>query len=206
MTTLFLIRHGPTEANQQIIYAGQVDDDLLPHAVPIIANVADYLAEQGIKHLITSPQRRARDSAAILSGTLGLKPQVCDAIAEMDMGPWTGLTNEQIAKSYPKEWASWRQRPSDVRLTGFEGLGGLEQRVVNWLKSLETGGSPADTVAAVTHETVIKVVLGWVVKAGLEAYRQLIVPNCSVSSVIFEDGEWKLRSVNEFVPNSVLSN
>lgn len=196
---IYLVRHGTTAANRENVYAGRVDDELLAGADPDLGAVANYLATKNISSVTCSPQQRARDSAQVLASRLGVKAEECPAIAEMDMGPWTGLSGIEIAEKYPKEWKVWRRSPAAMAMDGFEGLPAVERRVTRWLQTAPAHfGDGAHAVY--THETVIRVLIGIVTGRGLSIYRCLSVSNCSVSSVGLWRGKWYLRSLNEFVP------
>lgn len=72
-TTLYLIRHGPVENPQNIIY-GRTDLPLSPSGVSHIENTAQKLKEQGIvpTAIISSPLRRADETAKIFADGYGI--------------------------------------------------------------------------------------------------------------------------------------
>lgn len=196
---VYLVRHGITEANRRVVYAGRTDDELISDGGSHVRDIARYLSDKQIIEIMASPQRRTFDSAKPLADRLHLRIERCQELAEIEMGPWTGLTDVEIADRFPKEWQTWRESPADVALRDFEGLGEVEKRAGRWLSRLAHLNSPDGAFAAFTHETVIKALLGLASGVGLAVYRGLVVPNASVSSVVFDGSNWKLRSLNEFV-------
>lgn len=129
---------------------------------------------------------------------LGLELEIEHALAEMEMGPWTGRTGAEIALQFPREWNLWREDPRRVAFGQFEGLAAVERRVTGWLQTLSM--TVEGNIACFTHETVIKVLLSWSLGAGSRCYRSLIVPNCGVSSLVWDGSGWRVFSVNEFAP------
>ncbi|MBV1856566.1 histidine phosphatase family protein [Catellatospora tritici] len=198
MGRLLLVRHAPTDANRASIYAGRVDDDLAVDATDFVERTTDYLSGVGVARIVSSPQRRAILSARGLSTMLGLELEIEHALAEMEMGPWTGRTGAEIALQFPREWNLWREDPRRVAFGQFEGLAAVERRVTGWLQTLSM--TVEGNIACFTHETVIKVLLSWSLGAGSRCYRSLIVPNCGVSSLVWDGSGWRVFSVNEFAP------
>lgn len=198
MKTIFLVRHGVTQANLDVVYAGRTDDRLLASADEQLEAVAAHLRSCDVQWVFVSPQRRAIHSAEVVARNLAIQSEVCDDLAEMEMGRWTGLDAEAISQRFPEEWRKWRDDPWNAEWDGFEGLRGIEVRARRWLDSLIGDTSPGNVVAF-THETVIKVLIAVALGAQGQLYRQLIVPNASVSSLVLEDGAWKLNSLNEYI-------
>lgn len=196
---LHLVRHAPTEANRAVVYAGRSDDGVAADAAPLIRQTAQYLAEACVRQVVSSPQRRAVATAEPLAESLRLDVEIVDAVAEMDMGPWTGRTSGEIAVRYPDLWNKWRVDPVAVSFEGFEGLSAVERRAAAWLGWLANGLGEED-VACFTHETVIKMIIGSILGAASQSYRALIVPNCGVSTLVLDSGCWRIQSVNGFVP------
>ena len=57
--------------------------------------------------LYTSPLRRAAETAAIIGYELGLEPRPDDALKEVDVGSWSGLTRAEVEQRYPTGFARW---------------------------------------------------------------------------------------------------
>lgn len=197
MLRVFLVRHGETEANRAVIYAGRSDGPLAPEGRDVLTQMARHLQWHRIDIILSSPQRRARDTAGVVASLLDLPVQLCEDLSEMEMGVWTGMSSKQIEAVYPDEWRIWRENPGAVKVPGMEDLNDIQARSVRWLGGLTNLNMDGKTVAAFTHEAVIRCLVGWVVGAGVNAYRRMIVPNCSVSCLEFDGQMWSLRSLNE---------
>ena len=86
------LRHGPTEWNGEGRIQGRIDT---PLSAAGAAKMAGLLPPQGFENAraFTSPQRRARETAALL----GYPHAVPDErLAEHHWGAWEGLTREEI--------------------------------------------------------------------------------------------------------------
>lgn len=107
---IYFVRHGLSEANVKKIFAGQRDDSLLVEEGRIQAKeTAQKIKEEGleIKKIITSPSKRARETAEIIATELGFDKQnviVDERIHEYDMGslsgkPWGVISSSMLVNA-----------------------------------------------------------------------------------------------------------
>lgn len=72
MTTIYLVRHGEYE-NPGYVFPGRLPGfGLSDHGRQQVARLARFLTDKGITAIISSPLRRTRETAAIISDTLKL--------------------------------------------------------------------------------------------------------------------------------------
>jgi probable phosphoglycerate mutase len=92
VTTLLLVRHGETDWNADGRLQGQTDRPLSDFGRRQARQLAEELAGEKFEALYSSDLVRARETAEIVGGRLGL-PVVLDAdLREKDWGTWEGLT------------------------------------------------------------------------------------------------------------------
>lgn len=113
-TVLLLIRHGQSTWNAEGRWQGQAD--------PPLSRLGRWQAAEASAKLgppdaiVSSPQQRALETAAILSEALGVGPvHVLDDLRERHAGSWSGLTRHEIEASWPG-WISDGRRPDDYEL------------------------------------------------------------------------------------------
>lgn len=95
MTTLLLVRHGETDWNAERRWQGHADIPLNARGREQAAELAAQLAGKPIEAIYSSDLSRARDTAEIVGGHLGI-PVVTDPdLREVDVGPIEGLTAEE---------------------------------------------------------------------------------------------------------------
>ncbi len=138
--------------------------------------VAQELRDTGLGMVWTSRIARARETATIFSRALEIPLRDEARLDEMLLGPWEGLTEDEIAGRYPHEFQTWNARPDLLHLAGRETLSELASRV---LPVLDDAASQARPVLLVTHVAVIRVLALTVLGLGLSAYKRLAVPNVS---------------------------
>jgi broad specificity phosphatase PhoE len=196
---LYLVRHAKTSSNKKIIYAGRTNEAVSADTGEAIDHLTNFLLSCEIRHIYSSPLLRTRQTAEEFSRRSGLPVTIVPEITEMDVGPWSGLTADQVRARFPREWATWRERPFEFAVEGFESLRDVQLRAFSWLCSLPVSSAPA---AAFTHEALIKAVLSALSEDGDAHYRKVDIRNCSVhlieSSCVDKAIEWVLRFENLF--------
>lgn len=175
---LVLIRHGEIDSNVAKIYSGRSGEPLNSRGRVQAEQAAAQLTGQPIVALITSPLRRAVETANIIGNSLNLSPQVSAHFNELRMGPWEGLSEQLVESTYPDEFALWNARPADLALEGRETLDELRSRVLAGLLDLQ-GRHGASQVAIVSHVAVIRVLMLHAHGRPLNDYKKMVVPNAT---------------------------
>lgn len=160
---LYLLRHGETEWSRAGRKQGRADSPLTELGVRQVEACARRLAQETAGapsvQLVTSPLGRARASAEIIRARLRLPEaalSIHDLLAEHDYGAWEGLTNAEIEGLFPGQLALRRQRHWSFLVPGGESYALVARRALEWL----TGQDPSQTVIAVAHDMVSRVLRG----------------------------------------------
>jgi len=121
-TQVWVLRHGASTFNAQHRCQGSCDEPELTSQGREAANLsAERLSSQRIEVIISSPLRRALDTAEHLLKAIGAQDRKItfetDArLREIDLYQWEGLPLEEIARRFPKEYRDWRLRPGEFRM------------------------------------------------------------------------------------------
>ena len=107
MTTLLLVRHGETDWNRESRFQGHADPPLNELGREHARELAEALAADPPAAVYTSPLRRAYDTAAIVADRLGLRLEAVEALREIDVGEWMGLTRAEVEQRYPNDYRRW---------------------------------------------------------------------------------------------------
>ncbi len=107
MTTILLARHGETDWNRENRFQGHANPPLNETGRAQAAELAAALAAEPLAAVYSSPLRRAFETAQILAAPHGLKPVPVDALREVDVGSWEGLTRAEIEERFPEQFARW---------------------------------------------------------------------------------------------------
>ncbi len=140
------LRNGPGEGSDpDLAAAGWEQARRLPAA----------LARFPIRRLISSPQRRAVQTAEPVSGATALPVHIDERLAEYDRGMAHYMPLEEVRLHRPNDWDRMAagQLPESVDTDAFRA------RVLAGLRDVIAGVDHDDTVAVFTHGGVINVVL-----------------------------------------------
>jgi len=153
---LLLVRHGQSAWNAESRWQGQADPPLSPLGEAQAAEAATRLDGVAFTAVFASDLVRARRTAEIIAGALGLGPVRVDPdLREIDVGDWTGLTREEIRAGWPGMLADWSEGrvPSTP---GGETRAHLAERAQAALARVAAAAEPGDRVLVVSHGALIR--------------------------------------------------
>jgi broad specificity phosphatase PhoE len=127
------------------------DPDLSADGIEQAKRLPDALARFPISRLVSSPQRRAVQTAQPVADALGLDIDIDDRLAEYDRDLAHYIPIEQIAAEYPEELArlAGGHLPSTVDEDAFLA------RINDGIRDIASSGEHEDTVAVFSHGGVI---------------------------------------------------
>lgn len=140
----------------------------------------------GIEVIYTSPLQRTLQTAEILNRYFNAKLIEDQDLIEMDLGPWTGLSKDQVWAKYPSQYRTWLENPAQFKAAGIETLESVQARVVSSLNRF-IQSEPEETAAFVTHSVAVKVAVLHYRQLSLDWYHKIDVPNLAVYRVNFND-------------------
>lgn len=168
MLTLVLSRHGATPRSEPEQHLGQrVDIELSESGRQAAEALARRLAGVSFDRLISSPLRRARETAAAVANG---RPVETDArLLEMDYGEWEGLTYPQIEEHWGEERRRWEADPASGQCPGGESGLDVATRASGFLEDAVTTGGQ---VLVVAHSTLNRVLLCVAMGVEVRDYRR----------------------------------
>jgi len=150
------------------------------------SDVAGFAPDLGaIAHLVTAPELRARQTAAVI-GAATVEP----SLVECDYGAWRGRDLVEIGATDPAGAAAWIADPATAP-HGGESIAALLGRVGGWLDRFEAAGH----TVAVTHPAVIRAGIVHVLGAPASAFWRIDIEPLSITDLRRHAGRWTLRSV-----------
>lgn len=100
---IWLVRHGATEWSRDGRHTGRTDLPLLDEGRARAEGLRPVLAERRFALVLSSPLRRARDTARLAGFP---DPEVTDDLLEWDYGDLEGQTTDHIRERHPG-WTIW---------------------------------------------------------------------------------------------------
>jgi broad specificity phosphatase PhoE len=176
---VYFLRHGESEDNSAGIIQGRRDLPLSEEGRRQSESAAPWFVDRGIGVILTSPLRRASQTAETVGRSLGMEVRILEALNELDTGIFTGLTMEQISRRHPAAWRSFR-RQSWEGVPGAESIASLLERSELLWKTLgRLFDKGTGNLLCVTHSGILQ----WIIKStfGQHSWMPLVpVGNCSV--------------------------
>ncbi len=155
---LILVRHAqPVRIDRG--GEGPADPQLTELGITQAQRLADWLTPEPIDTLLTSPLRRARQTAEPLSRALGIDAETIDGLAEYDRHAEYYIPIEDLKAESPEEWMTWLEAtwadapesPEDFAARVADECAALVDRFAG------------QTVVAVCHGGWINAALAWVI-------------------------------------------
>ncbi|MCD7101966.1 histidine phosphatase family protein [Pseudoclavibacter sp. 13-3] len=178
MTRIALIRHGETDLNTVGRIQGESDHGLNDRGRAQARRTGALLAGQPDAGqlrsqtgrewdaVVSSPQRRARETAREIAASLGVVPSAwIDDLCERRYGAAEGLTFGELFDRYQVPEQRRRQGfaldwlISHERIDGAEPIESVRSRGLRALALIAETRAPADAVVAVAHGTLIRCTL-----------------------------------------------
>jgi probable phosphoglycerate mutase len=183
-TTMLLLRHGETAhtTEKRFSGAGGQDPALTPEGERQARAAAERLARVGgVDAVVSSPMRRARQTADLAAAALGLDVSEHDGVRECAFGEWEGLTFAEVRERWPDDLARWLADPT-VAPPGGESFDAVRRRVQVARDKL-LARHAGRTVLVVTHVTPTKMLVRDVLDAPLSAIYRMELSPASVTEI-----------------------
>ncbi|MHB8718423.1 MAG: histidine phosphatase family protein [Candidatus Dormibacteria bacterium] len=190
---VLLLRHGETALNRSGALRGHLDVPLTAHGRTEVNLLGQRVArEWKVTAIHTSPLQRARDTAAAVAAVTGAGVDIRRGWIDIDYGRWAGCPPADFDDGDFEAFIKWRQDPS-IPLPGGENPATVRQRAMAELHRLSGGG---ESVAVVTHDAVIQIVLCTLLGLPLPTYRGLIQSTAALNLLRWDGAAWSVQLVN----------
>ena len=185
-TTIYLIRHGLTAANKHDVFAGRTQEPLHPEGAAQLAEVGRMLAGRGIGRIFCGPLARTRESAGIVGDMLGVPVAANEALNEIKILHWDGLTKEAIRARFGPEYPTWLADSAGFFVPGCETIAEVQGRAVDFVESLFRE-YPGQNLLVVSHLIVVRALLLHYLARPIADFRAIKVGNAQVATLVRDD-------------------
>jgi probable phosphoglycerate mutase len=145
---------------------------------------ADALSKIPIKSVISSPMRRAADTAGQIQRACGVELRLDARLAEGSFGRWEGLSRAEVLGlgSPDAELLERWESDSSCAPPGGESIEDIRKRVISLVEELKSE-FPASSVTIVSHVGPIKALLAAALDVPVQASRRLFLDPGTISVV-----------------------
>ena len=149
--TIYMMRHGKTEANVKKYYAGK-DESILPIDQKRIHDIANTVRDLNIRWIVASPYLRTRETAKCIGNELHLPVTINREIYEINLGVLENKTFEEAFAIYGDALQPWIDDPFTNGPPQGESLEEVYDRAANFLSTAR------DDTLYVSHDGFIRAV------------------------------------------------
>jgi broad specificity phosphatase PhoE len=195
-TTFFLVRHAAHDRVGTILCGRMPGVHLGTLGKAQAERLAERFANENAASIHTSPLERAVETAEPIAARLGQPLEICEDIAEIDFGAWSGTSFEALAQD--PRWAAWNNTRSNSRPPYGETMLEAQARIVGVLEQLRTR-HPNRSIILISHSDVIKAALLYHLGLPIDAYARFDIEPASISTLVVGDWGSKVLRLNEVV-------
>lgn len=184
MSTVVLLRHGRSSANNAHVLAGrspgiELDETGRAQAAALVQRLAGL----SITGLVCSPLVRCMQTLGPLSAATGLPIFPDERLTEVDYGSWTGRGLADLAAE--PLWRIVQHHPSGAVFPGGEALAAVSVRAVAAAREHGADGDGGVTVLC-SHGDVIKAIVADALGMHLDSFQRIVIDTGSVSVIRYD--------------------
>jgi broad specificity phosphatase PhoE len=131
-----LIPCGSTEWGESGRLLGRTDMPLTPEGRAACAQWAEQFEGDRPARIMHSSDELAAESARAIAARLDIPTRAAEGLAEVDVGLWAGLTEDQLKTRYENAYKQLREAPLSVRPPEGENFGEAAERVAGALRKI----------------------------------------------------------------------
>jgi alpha-ribazole phosphatase len=192
---LYLARHAESILNKKQVYYGSIDCPLSEQGRKQAEGLKNAL--QGIKFdtVITSPLKRAVDTAKIIRDEYHTDLLIDERLKEVHFGQWEGMHYKEIQEKDPEHWDAWVKDWKHARPPGGEAYMELYERVKTALQYCILNYEN-QTLLIISHQGCLRIILSILLGLGEEGYWHFALEQGMYSMVELEQGHCTIRKMN----------
>ena len=184
-TTLYLVRHGATAANElrpYVLQGSAVDNPLSATGQQQAESVAALLAAVPLTAVYCSQMTRAIQTATTIAARQGLEPTPLDAIQEIDVGVWENLSWDDIRNRHHAAHDAFHATPGTAPYLGGESYAAVLLRAEPVFRDL-LDRHPGQQIAVVAHNVVNRAWLSHLLGIDINLAKGIDQTNCCVNVI-----------------------
>ena len=201
---LIFVRHGLSSFNKEGRIQGRNDLSKLTKEGQLQAEAAGKtISSIPIDAIYSSPLQRASETTKIIieQHQRDLQAIYTDELLEVDLGPWSGLTKNEIKNDFPQELSVWQKEPKELTInkddgTKFQPIKELLYQAEHFLKYLfNTYSGSNKTILIVAHNAILRCLILKLINEPSKGFRRLKLDNTSISICNITFNNWEDRQV-----------
>ena len=191
---LTLVRHGETWWNQAKKIQGITDIELSDAGIDQANRLSLTLREESFDAIITSPLKRAYDTAKAIGKYHNVAIRIDNDLRELNAGELEGLSYPDLVIRYPEFLRQWTADHASIAMPNGESLQEVQSRVWPVIEGL---AETAENALVVSHSFVIITILCKVQQVSLSESRAMRIGVASKTLLEMGNGTAKIILFND---------
>lgn len=184
MTTVCLIRHGETDWNSIGMLQGRKDVPLNEAGILHAKQCREVLQSSQWDVVITSPLKRAKQTATIINEKLNVPVIEMVDFVERDFGLAEGMTYDERNSKFPNRIYPKQEERISFHKRVMEGLNTINHRYVD------------NKILIVAHGGVINAILDELSIGKIGSEKTDLLNGC-MSNIFMQEGKWFIKDYNQ---------
>jgi alpha-ribazole phosphatase len=195
-TRIYLIRHGEVMGAGVPRYNGHADVPLTERGLAQYEDIKEKMVGSRIAACYSSDLTRCVMGAEILSRHFKVEPSISDALRELNIGIWEGMTWSEITAAYPEMWQARLDDLVNYRVPQGENLVDVHARVMPVIRGI-VDRHQGEEVLVVAHGGVNRIILLDAIGAPLSSLFTIEQKYCAFNIIdYYADGKTVVNLVN----------
>jgi probable phosphoglycerate mutase len=187
MLSLYLVRHGQTDASLGNRFCGRIDPPLNATGVAMAEALAARYGREGFVEVAVSPLARALKTAEPTARLAGLPLTVDDDLVEIAYGDWEGRAEADVERDDHERFAAWAAHPGRVAPPGGETGAEIARRALAAVERIRARHPAGGKVLVVSHKATLRVLVCALVGVDVDLFRARIAQKvCAISIIDFK--------------------
>ncbi|MBP1913866.1 putative phosphatase [Lederbergia galactosidilyticus] len=184
MSQICLVRHGETDWNAMGKIQGRTDIPLNSIGKRQARECGEHLACSHWDRVITSPLKRAKQTAEIINTSRQLPLIEMEEFVERGYGEAEGMSKDERLDKFPNGHIPKQEERSVLNERVMQGLEKIQQRY------------PNDKIILVAHGAVINTILAIFSDGKIGSGKTKLVNAC-ISHLHFLENQWRIKEYNQ---------
>jgi broad specificity phosphatase PhoE len=186
MLSLYLVRHGQTDASLHNRFCGRIDPPLNPTGLAMAEALGARYGTEGFAEIVASPLVRAHQTAAPTGLVAGLPVTTDEGLVEIAYGEWEGRAESEVERNDTARFHAWAAHPGRVAPPGGESGDEIAVRALAAIERIRARHS-SGKVLVVSHKATLRVLVCALLGLDVDAFRSRIAQKvCAVSIIDFK--------------------
>jgi phosphoserine phosphatase len=191
---LILVRHGETLLNRENRVQGITDTELSDYGRRQADKLAESLKGEKIERIVSSPLRRAYETAMAISKFHGAVIEADRDLQEINHGDFENLTIRELKEKHISVLRQWENDPASVVMPNGESLHDVQRRAWRAISGIT---ETAKNAVVVTHNMTIRTIICKIQNTDMMHIRGMRVDLASKTFVEFNFGKGAIVILND---------